>query len=103
MKLDEYADWAETIHSKATGGAHDKHNDRLLSYLALGLTSEAGEVASAVKKLLRDGTLDMDNLVEELGDVMYHWVRLVMVTGRTPAEIMAASRAKIDARVKVSR
>src|SRR5262245_60131988 len=99
MKLDDYAAWAETVHSKATGG----DRDRFLSYLALGLTSKAGEVASAVKKLLRDGTLDMDNLVEELGDVMYHWVRLVTATGRSPADIMAASRAKIEARVKAAR
>lgn len=95
MTLDDYAAWAETIHSKATTG----DRDRLLSYLALGLASEAGEVASDIKKLLRDGAWDADHVAEELGDVIYHWVRLVTATGRKPAEILEASRTKIAARV----
>ena len=95
MTLDDYAAWAETIHSKATTG----DRDRLLSYLALGIASEAGEVASEIKKLLRDGTWDAGSLSEELGDVIYHWSRLVTATGRKPADILAASRAKIDAKI----
>jgi NTP pyrophosphatase (non-canonical NTP hydrolase) len=96
MTLDDYAAWAETIHSKATSG----DRDRLLSYLGLGISSEAGEVASEIKKLLRDGTWNPERLAEELGDVIYHWSRLVTATGRKPADILAASRAKIDAKVK---
>ena len=42
MTLTDYAAWAETIHSKAT----TRDRDRLLVYLGLGLTSEAGEVAA---------------------------------------------------------
>lgn len=96
MTLDEYATWAETVRSKATEG----DRDRLLSYLALGLASEAGEVASDVKKLLRDGTWNANSVAEELGDVIYHWVRLVTATGRSPTDILKASRAKIDAKAK---
>ena len=98
MTLDDYAAWAETVHSKATSG----DRDRLLSYLALGISSEAGEVASEIKKLLRDGTWDAARLADELGDVIYHWSRLVTATGRRPADILAASRAKIDAKVKAA-
>ena len=96
MTLEDYAPWAETIHSKATTG----DRDRYLSYLALGLTSEAGEVASEVKKLLRDGTMNAERASEELGDVLYHWVRLVTALGCKPEDIMAASRAKIAAKVQ---
>jgi NTP pyrophosphatase (non-canonical NTP hydrolase) len=98
MTLDDYAAWAESIHSKATSG----DRDRLLSYLGLGISSEAGEVASEIKKLLRDGIWNPERLAEELGDVIYHWSRLVTATGRKPADILAASRAKIDAKVKAN-
>jgi NTP pyrophosphatase (non-canonical NTP hydrolase) len=96
MTLDDYSAWAESIHSKATDG----DRDRLLSYLALGLTSEAGEVASEVKKLLRDGTWNAERMADELGDVIYHWSRLVTAIGGTHEDILAASRAKIDAKVR---
>jgi NTP pyrophosphatase (non-canonical NTP hydrolase) len=94
MTLTDYAAWAETIHSEATTG----DRDRLLAYLGLGLTSEAGEVASEIKKLLRDGTLNADAVAEELGDVFYHWIRLVTALDRSPEDILAASRTKITAK-----
>lgn len=68
MTLDDYAAWAEKIDSKATTGGRD----RLLSYLALRLAREAGEVANEVKKLLRGGALNTDHTIEELGDAMYY-------------------------------
>ena len=99
MTLDDYAAWAETIPSKATTG----DRDRLLSYLALGLAGEAGEVAGEIKKLLRDGTWTPETLTDELGDVIYYWSRLVTARGRKPGDIRAASRAKIEARAKAGK
>ncbi len=99
MTLDEFGAWAETIQSKATTG----DRDRMLSYLGTGIASEAGEVAAEIKKLLRDGTLDEDRLAEELGDVMYHWIRLVTTLGRKPEDVLAAAHTKIDAKVKAHR
>jgi NTP pyrophosphatase (non-canonical NTP hydrolase) len=98
MTLDEFGAWADTIHSRATGGGRD----RLLSYLGLGLAGEAGEVATEVKKLIRDGTFDEARTAEELGDVMYHWIRLCRLLGRRPEDILSATRAKIDAKVAAS-
>lgn len=99
MTLDDFGVWAESIHSKATSGGRD----RLLSYLGLGLSSEAGEVATEIKKLIRDGSLDEARCAEELGDVMYHWIRLCRLLGRRPEDIFAATRAKIDAKVAAKR
>ena len=99
MTLDDFGVWAETIYSKATAG----DRDRYLSYLGLGLASEAGEVATEVKKLIRDGTFDEARVAEELGDVMYHWIRMCKALGRKPEEIFSATRAKIDAKVAASR
>lgn len=95
MTLDDFGVWAESITSRATAG----DRDRLLSYLGLGLASEAGEVATEVKKLLRDGTFDEDKVTEELGDVMYHWIRLCRLLGRKPEDVLAATRAKIDGKI----
>ena len=45
---------------------------KALEYLAMGLTSEAGEVAGKVKKWVRDGVLNQDDLIAELGDVLWY-------------------------------
>lgn len=51
--------------------------DRALEYLALGLTSEAGEVAGKIKKVLRDEDSWFTDeshtaLLSELGDVLWY-------------------------------
>ena len=38
----------------------------------LGLVGEAGEVAEKIKKSLRDGTLNKDEVVKEIGDVLFY-------------------------------
>lgn len=52
-----------------------------LSYLALGLTGEAGEVAEKIKKYLRDGELDKLLVAKELGDVLWYLTRLANALG----------------------
>jgi NTP pyrophosphatase (non-canonical NTP hydrolase) len=49
--------------------------DKALEYVALGLASEAGEFAGKVKKLIRDGEVDIDALAAELGDCLWYIAR----------------------------
>ena len=42
-----------------------------LEYLVSGLAGEVGEVASLYAKSVRDGTLQRENLIRELGDVLW--------------------------------
>jgi NTP pyrophosphatase (non-canonical NTP hydrolase) len=74
-----------------------------LSYLALGLSGEAGEVANNIKKVLRDPKHPKvieykANMVEELGDVFWYWLRLVDALGFTPQEVLLFNETKLNAR-----
>lgn len=66
-EFDGYQDWTDST------AIYPDH--RALEYVALGLASEAGEFAGKVKKLIRDGNVDVDDMVAELGDVMWYLTR----------------------------
>jgi NTP pyrophosphatase (non-canonical NTP hydrolase) len=93
MSIDEYAAWAATLGKEPLSV-----NKEMLSYLGLGLTGEAGEVADLLKKFLRDGKWDPEELADELGDVIYFWACLCLCAGKQPSQVLAASRRKILSR-----
>lgn len=71
MTFDEYQ-----RDSRKTANYPQKDNENFL-YPSLGLTSEAGEVAGKIKKVIRDrnGVMDDATRVEvakELGDVLWY-------------------------------
>lgn len=43
-----------------------------ITYPAMGLANEAGEVLGKVKKIIRDGTFNRDDIADELGDVLWY-------------------------------
>jgi NTP pyrophosphatase (non-canonical NTP hydrolase) len=98
MDIEDYAAWAAKLTRVPAGGTMDRQR---LAYLGLGLAGEAGEVADHVKKLLRDGEAAWNpaQVADELGDVIYYWAALCAATGRSPNEVLAASQAKIEARI----
>lgn len=66
-----------------------------LYYLALGLTSEAGEVAGKVKKMIRDGQMDTAGMIHEIGDVLWYAARLADALGFTLEDVMRINYAKL--------
>ena len=75
-----------------------------LEYLALGLTSEAGEVAGKVKKLIRDGE-DMEGfelkklaIASEIGDVLWYCAMMAKEVGVSLNEIMKENLKKLHGR-----
>lgn len=92
MQLDEYLEFTNTtaIYPEAGSGSNLE-----LYYLSLGLVSEAGEVAGKVKKLIRDGKLDVGNLAYELGDCFWYLVRLCDAIGYSPEDITTININKL--------
>ena len=77
---------------------------KALEYLALGLTSEAGEVAGKVKKLIRDGE-DMEGLelkkiaiASEVGDVLWYCAMMAKEVGVPLNDIMKDNLKKLHGR-----
>ena len=99
MTIDEYAAWAARVPRTRSLSAMPADEATYLAYLGLGLAGEAGEVVEHIKKLLRDGAWNPDQVAEELGDVAYFWACLCLAAGRQPSDVLAASAAKIDARL----
>ena len=72
--------------------------EKALEYLALGLTSEAGEVAGKVKKLIRDGKGDKKAIASEIGDVLWYCAMLAKETEVPLNDIMKDNLKKLNSR-----
>jgi NTP pyrophosphatase (non-canonical NTP hydrolase) len=92
MHLNDYLDATNqtAIYPEAGTGS-----DLELYYLSLGLTSEAGEVAGKIKKLIRDGKLDIGNLAYELGDCFWYLARLCDAIGYEPEDVLTININKL--------
>tara|TARA_R110000850_G_scaffold156396_2_gene280633 strand:+ start:267 stop:656 length:390 start_codon:yes stop_codon:yes gene_type:complete len=78
--------------------------DKALEYLALGMTSEAGEVAGKVKKLIRDGEdvegfeLKKIAIASEIGDVLWYCAMMAKEVGVPLSDIMQDNLNKLHGR-----
>lgn len=78
MTLNEYQDETRetAIFPEELPDSH-MVNYAELSYCALGLAGETGEVVEKVKKSVReDDQSYLDDLEDELGDVLWYWAQL---------------------------
>jgi len=96
MALDEYTAWAVAADG---AGPADRPDAQSLGDVALALVGDAGELDECLRRLTRDGDWERERLAGELGDVWRYWTRLCVATSVTPAELLARSRAKIEARL----
>lgn len=100
----EYQAWVESIwiHNAdwPAGVPRDPNVIRELFIMGQGLAGEGGEVAENLKKFVRDGTLDRENLKKEMGDVFYYFNKIMTFFNLTLDDIKEANVAKIEDRKK---
>lgn len=70
-----------------------------LAHMAIGVSTEAGEILDCVKKnLCYNKPLDKVNLIEELGDMEFYLEALRQAIGVSREEILQANIEKLDKR-----
>jgi NTP pyrophosphatase (non-canonical NTP hydrolase) len=81
--------------AKSTAIYPDTHK---LTYPALGLAGESGEVAEKIKKSIRDGNLDKEGLKKELGDVLWYVAAIANDMEFDLDEIAQMNLSKLESR-----
>ncbi len=93
MELDEY----QKLALRTAG--HRESQDKVLTYAALGLAGESGEVAEIIKKTFYHGhALDKESLHKELGDVLWYLAVMADGLGFSLDQIAQTNIAKLRAR-----
>ena len=70
-----------------------------LMHMAVGISGEAGELLDAVKKaVIYNKPLDLDNVIEELGDIEFYMEGLRQHLGITRAHTIHANIFKLGVR-----
>ena len=87
----------------STTAVYPKEIQLALSYLALGLTGEAGEVANKVKKIIRDhnGKVSSEireKIIDEIGDVLWYAAQLAEILEAGLSEIAGKNIEKLLSR-----
>ena len=68
-------------------------------HAALGLTTEASELADVIKKNIFYGKpIDETNMLEELGDIAFYFTMMMDYFKFTMEQVLAANQAKLTAR-----
>ena len=92
MKIKTYGELVEKL--VITTG-----NTRLTEY-TLGLCGEAGEVAEKIKKFFRDEDFSKEDIVKELGDVLFYITALANHIGSDLQIVMNKNIEKLHDRKK---
>jgi NTP pyrophosphatase (non-canonical NTP hydrolase) len=92
--------WADFYSGWVEKKILTKDQERLVEN-TLGLVGEAGEVAEKIKKLIRDNNkYANEEIMKELGDVVFYATALGNIYGRGLQEILELNIQKLDDRQK---
>lgn len=95
MEAKEYQAYVETTTT-------ERVRDLNMTYAALGLAGETGEAVDIIKKAIRDGRFlkknEINDLLLELGDILWYVSRLLSIHGLTLSDAFEANKEKLDSR-----
>jgi len=69
--------------------------NQALTYVALGLNGEAGEIAEKVKKQIRDDEDKTGDILDELGDVLWYLARVADELDADLSDVAEANLVKL--------
>lgn len=73
--------------------------DNNLAHMVLGIAGESGEIVDAIKKkVIYDKPLDVDNIIEELGDLEFYMAGMRQLLGLSRVQVLAHNVAKLGKR-----
>ena len=98
--IDDFAKWTrsnwfaleEKFDNLTPLDEHDLH------VMTLGLPEEVGEVLAVIKREVRDGNLNREKLIKELGDSIHYWSMICNYYGLKPSDVIATNIEKIQDR-----
>ncbi len=104
MTFDEYQKLAARTDIMGDGSARNAHDPAYIAKI-LGLSGEAGEVSEKYKKIIRDkggviNQADKDEIIKELGDVLWYVAILARYLGVNFEEIASRNIDKLSSRHK---
>lgn len=96
MEVENYDTFVRENWSRRKSGSGNKPRpSRDLYIMATGLAGETGEVLELLKKHVRDGEIDRDALLLELGDVLHYLTRIAAEYEFSLLEVMDANVLKL--------
>jgi len=101
VQTKDYQDFVEWLCAPGSGIKPRLNDDQIAvtMHAVLGITSEAGEIADAVKKWVAYGKeIDRVNLLEEMGDLVHFVTMLCVAQGFTLEQVIMANVNKLRKR-----
>ena len=97
--VNHFVEDAIRTEARLSGGSEELEQKLRILHVGMGLCTETGEFMDSLKKHNFYGAeLDLDNLDEEIGDVLWYLGPYCDARGTTIPELMAANIRKLRAR-----
>lgn len=101
--MEDYQKWVDQLTKQDYSDLLPKiQSEGKLLHAVMGINGEGGELTDAFKKhLIYNKPLDVDNIVEELGDIIFYVTMAANALNISLEEILGRNRQKLNKRYKL--